>query len=194
MPRSIELIIAALGTLVLLPLLVLFGVAVRLYDGGPALYRARRVGKGGEEFFLFKFRTMVVDAASRGMALTTQSDSRITPIGRILRRTKCDELPQLLNVLKGDMSFVGPRPEDPRYVALYSPEQRKVLDLRPGITSPASLRYRDESSLLTGPDAEEKYIKQILPDKLAIELEYRREKSAWTDLLIVLQTMRAMFT
>ena len=193
MPRSIEIIIAVLATLVLLPLLLLLGFLLRGYDDGPALYRARRVGKGGKEFTLYKFRTMVVDAALRGPALTTESDWRITPIGRILRRTKCDELPQLLNVLKGDMSFVGPRPEDPRYVALYSPEQRKVLDLRPGVTSPASLHYRDESSLLTGPDAQEKYVHQILPHKLAIELEYRHQKSAWTDVVIVLRTIRAMF-
>ncbi len=113
MPRSIEILLAFLGTLVLLPLLLFLGLLVRLHDGGPALYRARRVGRWGREFSLFKFRTMVVDADAQGMGLTTSADSRITPIGRLLRRTKFDELPQLLNVLRGDMSFVGPRPEDP---------------------------------------------------------------------------------
>lgn len=193
MPRALEFIIALAGLTVLAPFLVICGVLVRVYDGGSALYRARRVGRGGKEFALLKFRTMVIDADKLGTGLTSASDSRITPIGRFLRRTKCDELPQLFNVLKGEMSIVGPRPEDPRYVQLYSPEQRKVLEIRPGITSAASLHYRNESALLSGPDPEGIYTRQILPHKLAIELEYMQTRTFWTDLRLVVRTIQSMF-
>lgn len=194
MPRSLEVVIAFVGLVVLAPFLVLFGLLVSMSDGGPIFYRARRVGRDGEEFALVKFRTMVIDADKRGGGLTAAGDTRITPIGRFLRQTKCDELPQLFNVLMGDMSFVGPRPEDPRYVRLYSEEQRRVLAKRPGITSAASLYFRNESDLLSGPDPEGTYIHTILPQKLAIELDYMRKRSMVSDLGIILQTVRSMFT
>jgi lipopolysaccharide/colanic/teichoic acid biosynthesis glycosyltransferase len=163
-------------------------------DGGPAFYRARRVGRGGEEFALLKFRTMVIDADKRGGGLTAARDTRITPIGRFLRRTKCDELPQLFNVFMGDMSFVGPRPEDPRFVRLYSQAQRQVLAIRPGITSAASLYFRNESDLLSGSDPEGTYIQTILPQKLAIELNYMRSRSILSDVRVILLTIQSMFT
>lgn len=194
MPRALEILLALAGVILIAPFLILFGVLVRVYDGGSALYRARRVGRGGEEFALLKFRTMVVDADKRGSGLTSAVDSRITPVGRFLRRTKCDELPQLFNVLKGDMSFVGPRPEDPRYVRLYNPEQRKVLEVRPGITSAASLHYRNESALLSGPDPEGTYVRDILPHKLAIELKYMQTRSFWSDVKLIVRTIRSMFS
>jgi lipopolysaccharide/colanic/teichoic acid biosynthesis glycosyltransferase len=192
MPRFVEIICAALGTVLLLPVLAAAALLVKLHDGGPVLYKARRVGKDGYEFSLLKFRSMVSGADSQGGALTTAADRRVTPVGRFLRKYKLDELPQLLNVLRGDMGFVGPRPEDPRYVALYSPEQRQVLSVRPGITSPASLSYRDESALLSGEDPEQLYLRKILPHKLSIELDYLNRKSLWTDINLILRTVLAL--
>jgi lipopolysaccharide/colanic/teichoic acid biosynthesis glycosyltransferase len=170
-------------------LLVVLAVAVKVQDGGPVLYRARRVGRFGKEFRLFKFRTMLPDADRNGAGLTTRDDGRITPVGRFLRKFKLDEFPQLLNVLRGEMSFVGPRPEDPRYVALYTPEQQKILEARPGITSRASLAFRDESSLLSGGDWERRYVEEILPKKLRLEAEYLSSRTMWSDLGIILRTI-----
>ena len=130
---------SATGLVVLSPLLIGLTVAIKTHDGGPVLYASRRVGKGGRAFLLYKFRTMIVDADKQGAGITTARDRRITKVGLWLRRFKLDELPQLWNVLKGEMSLVGPRPEDPRYVAHYTPEQRQVLAVRPGITGTASL-------------------------------------------------------
>src|SRR5690349_3953933 len=137
--RLLDVVAATAGLILLLPLFIVVAIAIKLHDGGHVFYRARRVGKDGCLFHLYKFRTMVVNADRQGPAVTASGDSRITPVGRWLRRTKLDELPQLLNVLVGDMSLVGPRPEDPRYVMLYTPSQRRVLSVRPGITSAASL-------------------------------------------------------
>ncbi|RME57814.1 MAG: sugar transferase, partial [Caldilineae bacterium] len=137
---------------------------------------------------LFKFRTMYVDADRIGPGVTRENDPRITPVGRLLRRTKLDELPQLFNVLKGDMSLVGPRPEDPRYVTHYTEEQRRVLTVRPGITSLASIRYRNEEQLLVGENWEEIYIRQIMPDKLFVDLRYLEHWSFSLDLRILFYT------
>jgi len=123
---------------------------------------------------------------------TTAGDRRITRVGRLLRRSKIDELPQLVNVWKGEMSLVGPRPEDPRYVALYTPEQRRVLAVKPGITSPASLQYRHEEELLAGEDWEQVYVEQVMPHKLAIDLEYLQRRTVWTDLGVIWQTVVAL--
>jgi lipopolysaccharide/colanic/teichoic acid biosynthesis glycosyltransferase len=192
-PRPAEVILAAVSILLCLPLLLGVALAVKFQDGGPTLYRARRVGRGGKEFLLLKFRSMVVNADSVGGGLTTRTDDRITPVGRVLRQYKLDEFPQLFNVLFGEMSFVGPRAEDPRYVALYTPEQRGVLTVRPGITSPASLAYRNESVLLTGDDWEQAYLSRILPRKLSLDLEYLRTRNAATDLHLVVKTVLSMF-
>ncbi len=132
---------------------------------------------------------MKQDADTQGLTLTLNGDTRITPIGRLLRRYKLDELPQLLNVLKGEMSFVGPRPEDPVYVAKYTTEQLQVLNFRPGITSPASLHYRNEQALLTDKNWEQVYLGEILPHKLAIEMEYLLQRSVWTDLKVIFNTI-----
>src|SRR6476469_2092904 len=174
--RAFEIVVAALGLLLLSPLLALIGLAVKMYDGGPVLYAATRVGKDGRLFKLYKIRTMSVNADKAGPGLTQAGDLRITPIGRKLRHAKLDELPQLLNVLRGDMSLVGPRPEDPRYVALYTPQQRRVLNVRPGITSAASLAYRDEEQLLEGADWETTYCNTVMPAKLALDLAYLRRR------------------
>jgi lipopolysaccharide/colanic/teichoic acid biosynthesis glycosyltransferase len=173
--------------------LVLIAIAVKLYDGGPVLYRAARVGKGGRLFEVYKFRTMVVRADSIGPGITASGDPRVTPLGRYLRRTKLDELPQLLNVLRGEMSLVGPRPEDPRYVGLYSSVQRQALRVRPGMTSVASLVYRDEAQLLSGPNWERLYCSQVMPAKLALDLDYLARRTLWTDILLISRTITSLF-
>jgi lipopolysaccharide/colanic/teichoic acid biosynthesis glycosyltransferase len=190
--RPIDLSASALGLIVLSPLFLTIAILIKLTSAGSVFYRATRVGRNGRLFLLYKFRTMVAEADRLGPGITTADDSRITAVGRWLRLTKLDELPQLINVVKGDLSLVGPRPEDPRYVALYTPEQRAVLAVRPGITSAASLLYRDESSLLTGPDWEHRYRNQLLPAKLRIELDYLQHRSPWQDLRLILATVSTL--
>jgi len=136
---------------------------------------------------------MVADAASMGPGITAQNDQRVTGVGRFLRATKIDELPQLINVLEGDMSLVGPRPEDPRYVAQYTPEQKRILSVRPGITSAASLTYRHEEEILSGPDWEKEYRTKILPGKLAIDLAYLSHRTFWSDLGLIFRTILSVF-
>jgi lipopolysaccharide/colanic/teichoic acid biosynthesis glycosyltransferase len=187
--RSLDLLGASLGLMLLFPLLVVVALAIRASDGGPVLHRARRIGRHGAYFELFKFRTMVPNAARHGPAITVGGDRRVTPLGRWLRRTKIDELPQLLNVLRGEMSLVGPRPEDSRYVAQYQPEQRRVLDYRPGMTSAASLDYRHEEQLLVGPNWEQVYREQVMPAKLALDLAYMAQRSVFTDITLIVRTI-----
>ncbi|MEW5956397.1 MAG: sugar transferase, partial [Chloroflexota bacterium] len=170
--RGFDIIAAGLGLIMLAPLFVIIALAIKLTSPGPVFYLAQRVGRYGRPFKLYKFRSMVVGADRQGPGITVNRDSRITPVGRFLRNFKLDELPQLLNVLWGEMSLVGPRPEDPRYVAWYTREQRQVLNVRPGLTSPASVYYREEETLLNGDNWETIYRKQILPRKLAAELAY----------------------
>ncbi len=191
--RLVDVTASGVGLLLLSPLFACVGLAIKVNSSGPVLFRGKRVGQGGVPFHVYKFRTMVVDAERQGPGITSAGDSRVTRVGRFLRRTKLDELPQLINVLKGDMSFVGPRPEDPRYVALYTPEQRQVLGVRPGITSPASLRFRHEETLLQGEDWERTYREEILPAKLEIELDYLERRWVGKDLMIILRTLWALF-
>jgi lipopolysaccharide/colanic/teichoic acid biosynthesis glycosyltransferase len=190
--RWVDVPVAAVALVVLAPFFLIIAVAIRLTSPGPVFYRAERVGQGGRPFRLFKFRSMVVNAAQLGPGITTAADRRVTPLGQWLRQTKLDELPQLLNVVLGDMNLIGPRPEDPRYVARYTPEQRAVLQARPGMTSPASVRYRAEEQLLTGADWETTYLTVILPDKLRLELEYLRRRTLWSDLGLLWQTAVAV--
>ncbi len=191
--RAIDILAAFIGLVVLSPLFSAIAIAIKLDSPGPVFYRAQRVGKDGRLFRLYKFRSMVADADRRGPGITATGDTRITPVGRFLRRTKLDELPQLINVLRGEMSLVGPRPEDPRYVALYTPEQRRVLAVRPGITSAASLVYRHEEQLLAGEDWETVYRTKVLPDKLAIDLAYLERRTLASDLKLILRTIAAVF-
>ncbi len=185
-------VIASLGLLIVSPLFLLIAPIIKLDSPGPVFYRAERIGKDGVPFRLYKFRSMVADADRRGPGITAAGDCRVTRVGVFLRRTKLDELPQLINVLRGEMSLVGPRPEDPRYVALYTPEQRRVLAARPGITSPASLHYRNESAVLSGNDWERVYIETVMPHKLAIELAYLSHRSFFTDLKVIFLTLWAV--
>ena len=191
--RVFDLIVAATGLIVLSPLLLGITLVIKLTSPGPVLHRAQRVGRHGELFTLYKFRSMVVNAEQLGAGITAQDDPRITPIGRMLRRTKLDELPQLLNVLKGEMSLVGPRPEDPRYVALYTAEQRQVLSVRPGITGWASIQFRHEERLLSAGNVDEIYRTQVMPQKLALDVAYLKRQSLRFDLYILFRTMWALF-
>jgi lipopolysaccharide/colanic/teichoic acid biosynthesis glycosyltransferase len=189
--RWLDVSLSALGLVVLAPVMLIVALAVKWGSPGPVLYRARRVGKDGRLFDVYKFRTMVADSGG-GPRVTRAGDPRVTPVGRLLRRTKLDELPQLFNTLRGDMSLVGPRPEDPVYVESYSPEQRQVLRVKPGLTSAATLRHRDEEGMLTGPDWEETYRSRILPAKLQIELEYLATRTVWQDVLVLARTALAV--
>jgi len=182
--------LAAAGLLLMLPLMALIALVIRIDSPGPALFRQERVGRGGRTFRIHKFRTMTVDAAARGPALTIGADDRVTRVGRILRRSKLDELPQLLDVLQGAMSIVGPRPELPRYVALYPPALRdKVLGVRPGITDPASLQFADENALLArADDPEREYVEVVLPRKLSIAALYAENATIATDVLVIART------
>jgi lipopolysaccharide/colanic/teichoic acid biosynthesis glycosyltransferase len=191
--RLFDVLVSAAALLLLSPLFLGVAIAIKLSSPGPIFYRAVRVGRHGVPFKLYKFRSMVVNADKIGAGITTAHDPRITPVGRFLRRTKLDELPQLINVLRGEMSLVGPRPEDPRYVALYTEEQRRVLRARPGMTSLASVRYRNEQALLSGDDWETRYIQQIMPDKLAIDLQYIERATLLSDLGVLWQTFLALF-
>jgi lipopolysaccharide/colanic/teichoic acid biosynthesis glycosyltransferase len=192
--RALDISLSVIGLIVLSPLLLAVAVIVKCGSPGPVLYRARRVGQDGRLFDVFKFRTMSADADKYGPRVTARGDDRVTPVGRFLRRTKIDELPQLLNTLKGDMSLVGPRPEDPWYVKSYSQEQLEVLRVKPGITSPATLLHRHEEQMLAGQDWEESYRNVILPEKLRIELNYLSHRTFARDLLILTKTGLALIT
>jgi len=190
MIRLFDLLAASLGLLLLSPALLLIAAAIRLADGAPVFYRQVRVGRQGRPFRIWKFRTMVVDADRTGKPLTVGGDPRVTRTGTWLRRWKLDELPQLLNVVAGDMGLVGPRPEVPRYVDLYTEAQRRVLELRPGITDLASIAYRNESDLLEGrEDPEAHYIGTILPDKIRINLDYAARAGLLRNLKVILATL-----
>jgi lipopolysaccharide/colanic/teichoic acid biosynthesis glycosyltransferase len=181
---------AALGLVVLAPALALVAVAIVLEDGFPVFFRQTRVGRGGRPFRLVKFRSMRVGVA--GTRITANRDPRVTRVGKWLRRRKVDELPQLWNVLTGDLSLVGPRPEIPPFVDAQDPVWRAVLQVRPGITDPASLHFRHEEEMLAGTaDAERYYRETILPPKLALSLEYLRTRTFWGDLKLIARTLRA---
>lgn len=191
--RAMDIVLSACALAVLWPLLLLIALAIWIDDPGPVFYRQVRVGRNGKTFRIFKFRSMVMDADKKGLAITVGRDSRITRVGAVLRKTKLDELAQLLNVLLGQMSFVGPRPEVLKYVELYTPYQRQVLLVRPGITDYASIAYRNENDLLAGaPNPETMYIEQIMPDKIELNMKYLREISPLADIRLILKTIVAV--
>jgi len=190
--RLFDIVCAGLGLLILLPLLIVLALWIKWDSPGPVLFRQERVGRFGKPFYIHKFRSMRVDAPALGPQITVGEDPRITRSGRVLRAAKLDELPQLWDVLRGAMSLVGPRPEVPRYVALYTPAQRElVLSVRPGITDPASLQFSNESEVLArAADPEREYAEVILPAKLKLAGEYVRQASLWTDIRLILATLR----
>jgi lipopolysaccharide/colanic/teichoic acid biosynthesis glycosyltransferase len=187
--RALDIVVSLVALVVTLPLSAAVGVAVACESGRPVFYRGWRVGRDGRIFKIIKFRTMVRAAGGLGGVITVAGDPRVTRVGRLLRRTKLDELPQLLNVLRGEMSLVGPRPEHPNYVRTYTEQQRRVLSVRPGITGIASLRYRHEEDLLRGENAEARYRSVIMPDKLRLELDYLERRDIWSDMRLIAVTL-----
>jgi lipopolysaccharide/colanic/teichoic acid biosynthesis glycosyltransferase len=192
--RLFDVVISACALIVMGPIMVAIALAVRLESHGPALFRQTRVGRGGKLFEILKFRSMYFSPNACGPLLTAANDSRITSVGSFLRRTKFDELPQFINVLRGDMSLVGPRPEVSRYVDLYPPDLRQiVLSVRPGITDEASIEFRNEDQLLGEiADAETRYIQQVLPRKLELYVSYARQNSILGDLGILMRTIKTI--
>ena len=192
--RSFDVIAATLGLIIASPLMLGIWIRLRLDGDGPVLYRGVRVGQWGKEFGMMKFRTMIPDADRVGGPNAPADDERITSTGRVLRRYKLDELPQLLNVLKGDMSLVGPRPQVPQEVANYSSEERIVLSVRPGITDWASIRFHDEGQILQGhADPNVAYAQLIRPEKMRLAIEYARYGTSVDDLRILAATVLVLF-
>jgi lipopolysaccharide/colanic/teichoic acid biosynthesis glycosyltransferase len=192
--RSLDIGVAAIGLLVLLPIMLLVAVLIKCDSRGAVFFKQKRIGKDFRAFLIYKFRTMRENSELSGPVITVGDDSRITRIGRFLRKTKLDELPQLINVLKGEMSLVGPRPELPRFVELFQREYAEILTVRPGITDLASLKYHDEAKLMDQfPNPEEEYLRSILPDKIRLAREYIDRSSIVFDLSLILRTVPKLF-
>ena len=191
MKRLFDIVASACGLIVLSPLFLVLAIWVKLDSDGPVFYRQTRVGRNNQDFRLYKFRSMRVGADRQGLITVGGRDPRITRSGYFIRKYKLDELPQLINVFLGDMSLVGPRPEVRKYVDMYTAEQLHVLDVRPGITDMASIRYRNENELLASvPDPDRYYVDVIMPDKLRINLEYVSRHSLWFDIGLILETIK----
>lgn len=188
--RIFDTVCSSIGLAILSPLFLIVAIAIKLNSKGPVFFKQKRVGQYGETFYIYKFRTMVNDAEKLGKQITVGGDNRITSVGKFLRKYKLDELPQLINVVKGDMSLVGPRPEVPRYVNLYTATQRKVFEVKPGITDIASIEYRNENDILQGVEnPEEYYINVIMPHKLSLNMKYMENISVLRDIKIIFQTI-----
>ena len=193
MKRLFDIVASATGLIVMCPLFAIIAVLIKCDSNGPVFFKQSRIGRHFRPFFIYKFRTMLSDGPATGPLLTVGDDPRITRVGRWLRRTKLDELPQVINILTGDMSFVGPRPEVERYVRLFQTEYAEILQVRPGITDLASLKYRAESTLLArSPKPEEEYVTRILPDKLRLGQQYVRELSLGRDVMLIARTLAAV--
>lgn len=191
--RAMDVTLSLLSLIICFPPMALIAVLIKKDDRGPVLYRGVRIGRFGKPFYVMKFRSLVVDAERRGGSSTADDDPRITKIGRFLRKYKLDELPQLFNVLRGEMSFVGPRPEVKHYVEMYTKEEKAILSVRPGITDWASLWNSDEGALLAGQaDPERVYLEQIRPEKIRLQLKYIRERSIGTDFKIIMLTLNEL--
>jgi lipopolysaccharide/colanic/teichoic acid biosynthesis glycosyltransferase len=188
--RGLDALVASVGLLLLSPVAAIAAILVKLDSPGPAIFRQERIGRRFRPFVLYKFRTMGIEATTHSSPITVGNDARVTRVGRTLRRTKIDELPQLWNVLKGDMSFVGPRPELREFVELFRQEYAEILEARPGITDLASIKYHDEASLLAGAaHPEEEYVRMILPDKIRLARESVRRSSIAFDLTVIAKTL-----
>jgi len=191
--RAFDLVVSALALVILSPLLLSIAILVKLSSPGPIFYKQNRVGRYARIFRILKFRSMTPDAERDGWGITIAGDERVTRIGRILRDTKLDELPQLWNIVKGEMSLVGPRPEIPSYVALYTTEQLGVLSVAPGITDIASIHYRHEEKVLEhSANPDDFYRRVVLPHKLSLNLQYIRQMSFGLDLKLIFQTLRSI--
>jgi lipopolysaccharide/colanic/teichoic acid biosynthesis glycosyltransferase len=192
MKRLFDFFASLLGLIILSPLFIILALFVGLGSKGGVFYKQERVGKGNKTFLLYKFRSMIIDADKKGLLSIGKDgkDPRVTKVGYFIRKYKLDELTQLINVLKGDMSLVGPRPEVRKYVELYTEEQKQVLSVRPGITDIASIKFRNENDLLSqSTNPEEYYIKEIMPQKLALNLEYIKTRTFWRDIKLIFKTI-----
>lgn len=190
MKRSLDIVLSSIGLLILLPFLPCVAILIKIDSRGPVFFRQERIGKDFRRFMIYKFRTMSVNADNKGALITAGGDKRITKVGGFLRKYKIDELPQLYNVLRGDMSFVGPRPEVSQYVQLFEADYRKLLKVRPGITDPAALKYSNEESILGKSAAwEEVYINKILPEKIRLSTHYVDNQTLMNDLKLIARTL-----
>lgn len=193
--RLFDLLIASVFLIILSPVFILIAILIKFDSKGPVFFLQQRVGRNNTDFAIYKFRTMFTDADKKGLLTIGGRDPRITRTGYNLRKYKLDELPQLINVLIGNMSLVGPRPEVRKYVSLYNAEQMKVLSVKPGITDYASIDYSNENELLShSNDPEKKYIEEIMPAKLQLNLKYIREQSFYTDIKIILRTVKKLLS
>jgi len=191
--RAFDFLSSLIGLILISPILVTIAILIKKEDGGPVFYRGVRVGRFGKTFRIFKFRTMVINAEKLGGPSTADDDPRITKVGKLIRKFKLDELPQLINVLKGEMSVVGPRPEVQMYVDMFTEEEKAILSVRPGITDWASIWNPDEGAILAGSsDPEKTYMEKIRPEKMRLQLKYVMEGSFWVDLKIILWTLKAV--
>jgi len=194
MKRVFDIVAAFVGLLFFFPLFLLVALLIKLDSKGPVFFKQERMGKNFRPFWIYKFRSMVQDAPEKGALISVANDSRITRVGNVLRKTKIDELPQLINVLKGEMSLVGPRPEVPKYVQLFRIDYEEILRVPPGLTDLASLKYRDEAAILAqSENPEEAYLKRVLPDKIKLAKEYIRRSSFLFDLSLILRTPLRLF-
>jgi lipopolysaccharide/colanic/teichoic acid biosynthesis glycosyltransferase len=192
--RAFDVIASGLGLICLSPLFLILAIWIKLDSKGPVFYRQVRVGRWNKDFKLFKFRSMRPNSDKLGLITVGGHDPRVTRSGYYIRKYKLDEFPQLINVFIGDMSLVGPRPEVRKYVDMYTHKQLHVLDVRPGITSLASIRYRNENEILAAAkDPDKAYVEQVMPDKLAIDLEYVSKASLWFDIKLIFKTFKAIF-
>ena len=188
--RALDILLSFFGFVVVSPVFLAIAILIKKQDGGPVFFRGVRVGRFGKPFRIFKFRTMVLNAEKLGGPSTADDDPRITRVGKFIRKFKLDELPQLINVLKGEMSIVGPRPEVQMYVDMFTEEEKAILSVRPGITDWASIWNPDEGAILAGsPDPEKTYMEKIRPEKIRLQLKYVKERSFWNDLKIIAETI-----
>jgi lipopolysaccharide/colanic/teichoic acid biosynthesis glycosyltransferase len=193
--RSFDIFFSGVGLIFLSPVFLIMAIWIKCDSYGPVFYSQIRVGKNGKNFLLFKFRSMRVGSDKKGLLTVGEKDPRITRSGKFIRKFKLDEFPQLVNVLRGEMSVVGPRPEVPKYVALYNEEQRKVLDVRPGISDWCSIRFRNENELLAkAENFEDFYISEVMPEKLKMNLEYVRTNNFWMDIQIIILTVKKLIS
>ena len=193
MKRAFDFTLSALGLLILTPFFGLIGILIKLDSAGPIFFKQERIGRGFRPFLIYKLRTMTQNSHTLAPLITAGKDSRITRVGAILRRTKIDELPQLINVLKGEMSFVGPRPEVRKYAEMFRQDYEEILKIKPGITDLASLKYRHETELLgRSENPEEQYLTEVLPDKIQLSKEYLRISSFSVDMQVIAKTILKM--
>jgi len=191
--RLFDIVMSAFALIIFSPILAVVALIIKITSPGPVFYRGVRAGRHNKDFRIYKFRSMIVDAEKTGVSSTTKDDDRITPIGKFVRATKLDEFPQLINVFKGEMSFVGPRPEVKKFTDMYQGEELKIWELKPGITDYASIDNVDEGEVLKdsiNPDKD--YLEKIRPGKIALQLKYYREQSFWTDIKIIWLTFRKL--